>query len=63
MVGIAGIAENGLKQLEIAGNCWKWPEWLGMAGNGWNGLIDWIWLKIAGNGWNGWKWLERAGTA
>ena len=37
--------------LELAGNGWKWLEWLKMARNGWKGL------KMAKMAVNAWKWL------
>ena len=45
----------------MAGNGWKWLEWLKIAGNGWK-LLNW--LEIAGHGWKSpdiaKKWLELA---
>ena len=46
---MAGIDENGSKwlqiaeNLEIAGNDWKWLDWLETAGH------DWKWLEMAEN--------------
>ena len=54
---VAGMAQNGSKQLELAGNYWngwKWLEMVAMAVNG----CKWLeWLEHAGKGWKG---LERA---
>ena len=35
---IAGIVENGWKQIQMAGNCCNRMTWLKIAEKGWNGL-------------------------
>ena len=52
------MAADFLKLVDITGdrkklsgmgeNCWKWLEWLDMAGHGWTWLE---WLEMAGKGW------------
>ena len=40
------MTESDWKYLEMAGNGWKWLEWMkiaGMAGNGWNCRNGWKW--------------------
>ena len=47
------MAGHGWNLVEMAGNDWKWHEWLEMAGI----------AGLAGNGWTGWKWLEMTDIA
>ena len=52
------MAKHGLncwKGLDMAGNDWKWLEWLKTADNGWK------WLEITEKWWNGWILLEMVG--
>ena len=54
---MAGICMNWFEWLEIAGNIWKWLEIVEIAKNSWK------WMKIDGNVWNGKIWMEMAGKA
>ena len=49
----------------MAGNGWKWMEWLemnGIAGKGLKQLKvagnEWKWMEMTGNCWKFWQWLK-----